>query len=291
LVTLCGLFIYRGLSRWLSPQGSVGVLVRPEPIPSPLDKLLRFLPTPHAEFDEFQRRVEALRWWLFSGDLFHWLAERLHSWLVVRFHFDPELLRLVPGVPAPVLPFLSGFEFLRRVGGLPNQFVLLVLLTALLALLVHGMVAGRYLLAIGANEQAARYAGIATDRYKLLAYVICSTLASLGGVLFLLDNRSAVPTNAGAWLELYAITGAVLGGCSLRGGEGNVLGMFLGAAVLPLLRQLCSFTGISDELEYAVIGAALLLGTIMDELLRRGAKPWLVFVVWLRFLRKLLGGG
>jgi ribose transport system permease protein len=127
------------------------------------------------------------------------------------------------------------------------------------------------LYAIGANEEAARYAGIATDRYKILAYVICSALAGLGSVLYLLDNRTATATSAGSLLELYAITGAVLGGCSLRGGEGTVPGMFLGAAVLPLLRQLCIFSGITNELEYAVIGAALLLGTITDEVLKRRA--------------------
>ena len=93
---------------------------------------------------------------------------------------------------------------------------------------------GRYLYAIGSNEQAARYAGIPTDRYEILAYVICAGLAGLGGVLFLLDGRTAQPTTAGSYLELYAITGAVLGGCSLRGGEGTIAGMILGAAVLPL---------------------------------------------------------
>ena len=61
----------------------------------------------------------------------------------------------------------------------------------------------------------------------------------------------------------------MLGGCSLRGGEGSVAGMVLGAAVLPVLRQLCYTYGIKSELEYAVIGAALLLGTVADELLKR----------------------
>jgi ribose transport system permease protein len=82
-------------------------------------------------------------------------------------------------------------------------------------------------------------------------------------------NKTANPTDAGGLLELYAITGAVLGGCSLRGGEGTALGMVLGAAVLPLLRQLAIFYKLPDDLEYAVIGSALLLGTLADELLKR----------------------
>jgi ribose transport system permease protein len=148
--------------------------------------------------------------------------------------------------------------------------LVLLLVAAVLAVLLHRTVYGRYLYAIGFNEQAARYAGIATRRHKVLAYVICSTLAGLGGVLFLLKIRQAQPSSAGQLLELYAITGAVLGGCSLRGGEGTVLGIVLGAAVLPLLQQICLASPyIRSDLEFTVIGASLLLGTIADELLKR----------------------
>jgi ribose transport system permease protein len=204
LVTLCGLFIYRGVARW-STDFSVGLYIRGAPA-------------------EFEASIERTRQ-VFVGQ-----------------HF-----------------------------GVPNQLLLLIGVSILLGLFLHGTRYGRYLFAIGANEEAARYAGIPTERYKVLAYVICSALAGLGGVLYLFDNRTANPTSAGSWLELYAITGAVLGGCSLRGGEGTVPGMFLGAAVLPLLRALCSFSNIKNELEYAVIGAALLLGTIADEFLKRRA--------------------
>jgi ribose transport system permease protein len=201
LVTLCGLFIYRGLARWANPS-AVGLGVSAP--------------------EEFRRRVDAFRTWVVG---------------------DPLVV--------------------------PQQLVLLVLVSILLALFLHGTRYGRYLFAIGANQEAAQYAGIPTDRYKVLAYVICSLLAGLGGVLTILESRSVNATNAGSLQELYAITGAVLGGCSLRGGEGTIPGMFLGAAVLPLLRQLCSFGGISNELEYAVIGFALLVGTIADEMLKR----------------------
>jgi ribose transport system permease protein len=149
--------------------------------------------------------------------------------------------------------------------------ILLVLLgiALLAAVFLHFSVYGRYLYAIGYNEQAARYAGIPTDRYKLLAYVLCSILAALGGVLHMLDVGTAQGSVAGSWYELYAITGAVLGGCSLRGGQGSVAGILLGTAVLPLLRMLVIFAGVPSHLEYTVIGLALLLGTIADELLRR----------------------
>lgn len=150
-----------------------------------------------------------------------------------------------------------------------NQLIVLLFTALVLALILHGTRYGRYLYAIGASEDAARYAGISTQRYKILAYVICSGMAGIGSVLYLLDNLTANPTSAGSWLELYAITGAVLGGCSLRGGEGTIPGMILGAAVLPLLRALCDFNSVGSDVQYAVIGFALLLGTIADELLKR----------------------
>lgn len=154
--------------------------------------------------------------------------------------------------------------------GPSNQLLLLLVLAGALAVLLHGTVHGRYLYAIGFNEQAARYAGIRTNLYKVLAYVICSAMAGLGGVLFLLEVNSAQPTSAGSLLELYAITGAVLGGCSLRGGEGTIAGMLLGAAVLPLLAQICNLSKyIGSDLEYTVIGGALLLGTIGNEVVER----------------------
>jgi ribose transport system permease protein len=144
-------------------------------------------------------------------------------------------------------------------------------LACVVAVILHGSVFGRYLYAIGANEQAARYAGVATDRYKIVAYMFCSLMAGLGGIWEMLDVNTANPAIAGSWYELYAITGAVLGGCSLRGGEGTVPGIVLGAAVSPLLRDLCRFSGLPDDLVPTFIGAALLLGTITDQLLKRRA--------------------
>jgi ribose transport system permease protein len=153
--------------------------------------------------------------------------------------------------------------------GIPMMFLLMLGIAAMAAVLLHWSVYGRYLYAVGYNEQAARYAGIATNRYKILPYVLCSLLAALGGILSLLDLDSAQPSSTGSLYELYAITGAVLGGCSLRGGQGTVVGILLGTAVLPLLSNLCIFANIPSDMEYTVIGLALLLGTIADELLKR----------------------
>ena len=117
----------------------------------------------------------------------------------------------------------------------PALFVLLLVLAALVGFFLHRTAYGRYWYAIGHNELAAKYAGVNVDRQRIVVYVICSTLASLGGVLLFLDTSTIQADSAGAGLELYAILGAVLGGCSFRGGEGTAVGMVLGAMVLPVL--------------------------------------------------------
>jgi ribose transport system permease protein len=129
---------------------------------------------------------------------------------------------------------------------------------------------GRHLFATGRNEEAARFAGVPTKRLVVQAYVLCSLLAGLGGSLFVLDVNSAQASSFGNFYELYAIAGAVLGGVALRGGEGVVLGVVLGTALMQLLPntiRLLSDKG--DKLELAVVGGVILLGAIADEVLGR----------------------
>ena len=199
VVTLCGLFVYRGAGRWLSGDQVIGL----------------------------GNQFPTLKYWLYnSKDIF----------------------------------------------GLPMSLVIFACLALLAALFVHFSIYGRYLFAIGSNEQAARYSGINTDRYKVLAYMLCSTLAAFFGVLFLMEQNSVQPSESGSFFELYAIAGAVLGGCSLRGGEGSVPGIIMGTAILWILPNFTKMWGVPSELEYTVIGSALLLGAVLDELLR-GRRP------------------
>lgn len=195
VVTLCGLFIYRGLARWISGEQVMGL-----------------------------------------GNQF-----------------------------AP----LKGFLYADPVGPLPRFFVVFLILAVLVGIFLHGTVYGRYLFAIGGNERAARFAGIAVDRYKILAYIICSVLSAFAGILYVMQHNSALPSNTGNFYELYAIAAAVLGGCSLRGGEGTVPGMVLGTAIIWLLERLTLMLGIRSELLSTVVGAFLLAGVILEEILRR----------------------
>jgi ribose transport system permease protein len=146
-------------------------------------------------------------------------------------------------------------------------FLLLLMFAAIVFL--HFSKHGRYLFAIGSNEQAARYSGIATDAYKILAYVLCSTLVAVYSILYVAKFGQSTPSSEGSFKELYAIAGAVLGGCSLRGGEGNVVGMLIGTCIIIILPNLVTMWGFSSQLEFFIIGAALFLGAVLDELMRR----------------------
>ena len=104
----------------------------------------------------------------------------------------------------------------------------------------------------------------------ILAYVVCGLLSGLGGMLFVLDVGSAQPVDFGSFYELYAIAAAVLGGCSLRGGEGSVLGVIIGAALMQVLRNaIVLIDAIPNNIEFAVIGIVILAGVSADELVRR----------------------
>ncbi len=177
------------------------------------------------------------------------------------------------------LGFGSSFEGLRALAtgsipltekfSIPLPAIILAVVGVAAAVLLRLTVFGRYLLALGSNEEAARYSGIRTDRIVIAAYVFCSLLAGVGGVLFALDVNSVQPSGLGEFYELYAIAAAVLGGCSLRGGEGSILGVVIGAAVMRVLYNAINILHIPTHLEFAIIGIVILGGVIADELVRR----------------------
>ena len=153
---------------------------------------------------------------------------------------------------------------------LPATTLILIIIAIIAAIFLNKTIYGRYLLALGNNPEAARYSGINVDRMTLLAYVICSTLAGLGGMLFVLDINSAQPSDFGNSYELYAIAAAVLGGCSLRGGEGSIIGVVIGSAVMVALNNAINLVHPQyQNIEFAIIGGVILIGVIVDELAKR----------------------
>lgn len=152
---------------------------------------------------------------------------------------------------------------------LPTPAIFLFVLCIAAAIFLRRTIWGRYLFALGNNEEGTRYSGIDTDRMKILAYVLCSFFAGIAGILFAFELDSVQPAQTGEFYELYAIAAAVLGGCSLRGGEGTVLGVVIAAAVIRLIYNSINMVGISTHLEFGILGLVILLGVIGDEFLKK----------------------
>ncbi len=118
--------------------------------------------------------------------------------------------------------------------GVPVPFLLLIVIAVIMGVVLHRSVYGRYLYAVGRNEEAARYSGVNSQRIIAGAYVISGLLAGLAAILIAFYTNSISPSQHGQSYELYGIAAAVLGGCSLRGGEGSIIGILIGAALLQV---------------------------------------------------------
>jgi ribose transport system permease protein len=157
--------------------------------------------------------------------------------------------------------------------GLPSPFVLLLLFAVILWFVLHRSVYGRYLFAVGRNEDAARFSGINTRFVITASYVLLGALTGVAGILWAFYTNSISPSNHGNSFELYGIAAAVLGGCSLRGGEGSIIGILIGTTLLQVLENLVNLLGIKSSLTLAVMGTVVLVGVLADQYFQnRSAK-------------------
>ncbi|HUZ65011.1 MAG TPA: ABC transporter permease [Acetobacteraceae bacterium] len=214
----------------------------------------------------------------------------VHGWLITRMRLQPFVVTLCGlliyrgaaryytndgtlgfgyGGNFDTLAWLaSGHSF-----GIPNTFLFFILTALVMSVVLHRSVFGRYLFAVGKNEEAARFSGIRTGLVIAGAYVVCSGLAAISSVFIVFYTNSVSPSSHGNFYELYAIAAAVLGGCSLRGGEGSILGIVLGSILLQVLQNLVNLLGIPSSLNFAVMGTVILIGVLADrQLLRRRQK-------------------
>ena len=148
---------------------------------------------------------------------------------------------------------------------IPHAFFIMLVIAAVMWVVLHRSVFGRHLYAVGKNEEAARYSGIRTTAVIVAAYVICDMLAAFASIFFAMYTRSILPSGHGNFYELYAIAAAVLGGFSLRGGEGSIVGVVLGTILLQVLQNLVNLLGIPSSLNFAVMGSVILIGVIADQ--------------------------
>ena len=213
-----------------------------------------------------------------------------HGFLVTKMHLQPfivtlcgllfyrGLARYIAEDQTLGFGYCTGFETLQKlttghVLGVPMPFVLLIIISFIMWVVLHRSVYGRYLFAVGRNEEAARFSGINTSLVIASSYVVSALMAGFGAILLAFYTNSISPSSHGDFYELYAIAAAVLGGCSLRGGEGSIIGIVIGAALLQVLQNLVNLLGIPSSLNFAVMGTVILIGVITDQILgRRKAK-------------------
>jgi ribose transport system permease protein len=206
----------------------------------------------------------------------------IHGWLVAKVGLQPfvvtlcglliyrGLARYYTEDATAGFPFGASFPTLEwittgRIQGVPNSLIAFAALALIMGVVLHRSAYGRYLFATGRNEEAARYSGVPTARILIAAYVISGLLTAIAAVYFAMYTRSISPSSHGSFYELYAIAAAVLGGCSLRGGEGSIIGVVLGVVLLQVLQNLVNLLGIPSSLNFAVMGSVILAGVLADH--------------------------
>lgn len=153
-------------------------------------------------------------------------------------------------------------------GGIPNAVVLMLLLYAAAHVLMTRMVLGRWLYAVGGNREAARLSGVPVRRVLLFAYAASGLLAGLGGIVLASQLKSAA-ASYGQTYELTVVAAVVVGGTSLAGGEGTMIGTLLGAFVIAVLQNGMNLLNVDTYTQRVVLGLVLLIAVLVDRFKKR----------------------
>ncbi|MEC3952986.1 ABC transporter permease [Nocardia sp. CDC153] len=198
--------------------------------------------------------------------------------LIVRFGLNGFIVTLAMLIALRgLLTFLTGgFTLTRipdsvewlgntRVAGVPVNIVVCLLLFAIGYLVLNYTTAGRALYAVGGNEAAARAAGIRTDRVVIAVLVIAGALAAIGGLIYT-GQFASVQVSQGDGMIFNVFAACVIGGVSLNGGRGSVLGAFFGITILTLIQKLLSYGGVSADSLKFINGALILVALVITRI-------------------------
>ncbi|WP_286170210.1 ribose ABC transporter permease [Halocella sp. SP3-1] len=218
------------------------------------------------------------------------IAGGISGFSIVKFNVPPFISTLAMMTIARGLAFL--YTNGRPVWGLPKEFnflgrgyvlksligevfpvpVLIMIIIMIIAnIVLQHTKFGRYVYAIGDNEEAARLSGIKIKKIKLLVYVINGMLAALAGILLASRLASGQP-NAGQSYELNAIAAVVIGGTSLMGGEGTIKGTFIGALIMGVLNNGLNLVGVGSYMQQVILGMVILMAVLLDQLRKNVIK-------------------
>jgi ribose transport system permease protein len=175
----------------------------------------------------------------------------------IYFNDTPEFNRLAMG------SLLPGLE-------VPNAVLVLFVAAIVASLILTRTVLGRYAFALGSNEEATRLSGVNVVRWKIAIYTLAGVFSGLGGVLIAARLNSAQPA-LGLGYELDAIAAAVIGGTSLSGGEGSILGTVIGAFIISTLTNGLRILSVPQEWQTVITGGIVILAVYLD-IVRRGQR-------------------
>jgi ribose/xylose/arabinose/galactoside ABC-type transport system permease subunit len=210
------------------------------------------------------------------------LAGAFAGFCITRFSITPFIVTLATMTIArgaafvitdgrPIWELPDAFAFLGsgRLLGVPVPSLIMVLTFVVSHVALTRTRFGRHVYAVGGNIEAARLAGIRTSRVLINVYVISGGLAALSGILLASRMNSGQP-NAGLSYELDVIASVVVGGTSLSGGKGSIIGTFIGAMLIAVLRNGLNLLNVGSYVQQVIVGAVILLAVMVDQLRRRG---------------------
>ena len=169
------------------------------------------------------------------------------------------------GYPIGSLPDSYKFLGLGYIAGIPTPIVLMVVLAALTIFFLNKTVVGRWIYAIGGNEEGARISGVRVNRVKRLVYSLSGLMAAISGIA-MAARLGVGQSTAGQSYEMDAIAATVIGGASLSGGSGSIVGAIIGAAIMGVLRNGLVLLDVSAYWQQTVIGAVIILAVALDNL-------------------------
>ena len=201
-----------------------------------------------------------------------------NGWMITKFKVPPfvatlAMLTIARGLTMlwtkgyPISSLGPKFDYIGSgwLLGIPVLVWISAITVALAVLLVKKTPFGRYIYAIGGNEQAARLSGIHINRVKIIVYTIGGILAAVGGIMVTSRLDSAQP-NAGSSYELDSIAAVVIGGTSLSGGRGTIMGTVLGAIIIGVLNNGLVLLDVSPFWQQVIKGFVILLSVIVDKM-------------------------
>ena len=162
----------------------------------------------------------------------------------------------------PILKYIN----VGTVGPVPVIFIIVVALYILAYLLLNRTAFGRKVYAVGGNERAAALCGVGTVRVKMMCFVICGITAGIAGIIAAC-RLGMVNTSVGVGMEFDAVTAVVLGGASLKGGEGNVLKTLVGAVIVGFIANFMTLYGVDAHFQSAVTGMFILIAAVINRMM------------------------